>query len=65
MEKGRFYGMGYAPASISCTHIDDFKKHVTQYPESEYIRGLIYQYASKYPHRKVELSEPGFEGFRD
>ena len=55
MEKGRFYGMGYVPANVSCTHIDDFKKHVTQYPESEYIRGLVYQYATKYPHRKVEF----------
>lgn len=55
MEKGRFYGMGYVPANVSCTHIDEYKKHLTQYPESEYIRGLVYQYASKYPHRKVEF----------
>jgi DNA polymerase-3 subunit epsilon len=55
MEKGRFYGMGYVPANVSCTHIDDFKQHITQYPESEYIRGLVYQYATKYPHRKVEF----------
>ena len=55
MEKGRFYGMGYVPSNASFTHIEDYKKHVTQYPESEYIRGLIYQYATKYPQRKVEL----------
>jgi DNA polymerase-3 subunit epsilon len=55
MEKGRFYGMGYVPANVSCTHIDDFKQHITQYPESEYIRGLVYQYATKYPDRKVEF----------
>jgi DNA polymerase-3 subunit epsilon len=55
MEKGRFYGMGYAPANVSFTHIDEYKKHVTQYPESEYIRGLVFQYASKYPHRKVQF----------
>jgi DNA polymerase III subunit epsilon len=55
MEKGRFYGMGYVPANVSFTHIDDYKKHVTQYPESEYIRGLVYQYASKNPHRKIEF----------
>lgn len=55
MEKGRFYGMGYVPANVSFSHIDDYKKHVTQYPESEYIRGLVYQYASKYPQRRVEF----------
>ncbi|MEJ7677187.1 MAG: hypothetical protein WKG06_04805 [Segetibacter sp.] len=55
MEKGRFYGMGYVPANVSFTHIDDYKKHVTQYPESEYIRGLVYQYATKYPQRRVEF----------
>lgn len=53
MEKGSFYGMGYLPSNVSCTHIDEVKKHVTQYPESDYIRGLVYQYASKYPERKV------------
>ncbi|WP_033412400.1 exonuclease domain-containing protein [Segetibacter koreensis] len=56
MEKGSFYGMGYLPANVSCTHIEEVKKHVTQYPESDYIRGLVYQYASKYPQRKVELN---------
>jgi DNA polymerase-3 subunit epsilon len=56
MEKGRFYGMGYAPAHMSFTHIDEYKKHVTQYPESDYIRGLVYQYATKNPHRKVEFT---------
>ncbi len=55
MEKGRFYGMGYVAANVSFTHIDEYKKHVTQYPESEYIRGLVYQYADKNPHRKVEF----------
>lgn len=55
MEKGRFYGMGYVPSNVLFTHIEDYKKHVTQYPESEYIRGLVYQYATKYPQRKVEF----------
>ena len=59
MEKGSFYGMGYLPANVSCTQIDEVKKYVTQYPETDYIRGLVYQYASKHPHRKVDL-EPAF-----
>ncbi len=56
MEKGRFYGMGYAPGNVSFTHIDEYKKYVTQYPESEYIRGFVYQYASRYPQRKFDFS---------
>lgn len=55
MEKGRFYGMGYVPANVSYSGIDDLKQHVTQYPESEYIRGLVYQYASKFPEKKVQF----------
>jgi DNA polymerase-3 subunit epsilon len=53
MENGRFYGMGYAPANVSCTHIDEAKQYVTQYPENDYIRGLVYSYASKHPKRMM------------
>lgn len=56
MEKGRFYGMGYLPPNSTFSHIDEYKKHITQYPESEYIRGLVYQYANKNPQRKVEFA---------
>ncbi len=55
MEKGRFFGMGYMPLLNSCTHIDDVKQHLTQYPESEYIHGLMYKYASQFPHKKIEF----------
>ena len=55
MEKGRFYGMGYAPANISYSLIENVKQHVTPYPESDYIRGLMYQYVSKHPGRKIEF----------
>ena len=54
MEKGRFYGMGYAPANISYSLIENVKQHVIPYPESDYIRGLMYQYVSKHPGRKIE-----------
>ena len=52
MEKGKFYGMGYAPKNLSLNAIEELKTHVTQYPENSYIRGLVYQYAQKFPHRK-------------
>lgn len=56
IEKGRFYGMGYMPSNTSITTIDDIKPHITQYPENGYIRGLVYQYASRFPERKVQLA---------
>jgi DNA polymerase-3 subunit epsilon len=55
MENGRFYGMGYVPASLSAQHPDELKPHLTPYPENGYIRGLVHQYATKYPERKREF----------
>ncbi len=53
MEKGRFYGMGYLPPDAAVQTVDDLKAHLTQYPENGYIRGLVYQYSSKHPERKL------------
>jgi DNA polymerase-3 subunit epsilon len=55
MEEGKFYGMGYLNASLSTLSPDDLKQHLTIYPETDYIRNLIYQYVSKWPERKVVL----------
>jgi DNA polymerase-3 subunit epsilon len=52
IEQGRFYGMGYLPGSYSCTSIHDLKSSLTQYPDNDYVRHLIYQYADRHPHRK-------------
>ena len=56
MENGRFFGMGYIPANVSISSIADIKPHITPYPENGYIRGLVYQYASKHPDRRRELA---------
>ncbi len=55
MEKGRFYGMGYVSDSTSLSHLEEIKKHVTIYPENNYIRGLIYKYAERFPEKKMEF----------
>jgi DNA polymerase-3 subunit epsilon len=55
MEEGKFYGMGYLSSSSSNLSPDDLKQHLTIYPETDYIRNLIYQYVSKWPERKVVL----------
>ena len=33
--------------------IDDLKYRLTPYAENDYIRGLVYQYAARYPHKKI------------
>ncbi|MDB5193548.1 MAG: polymerase subunit epsilon [Segetibacter sp.] len=54
MENGRFYGMGYLPHNVSISSLDQIKSQITPYPENDYIRGLIYQHAGKYPEKKIE-----------
>lgn len=55
MEKGRFYGMGYLPSHVNISGLDELKNYMTPYSESDYIRGLVYQHAGKFPHKKIAL----------
>ncbi len=55
MEKGRFYGMGYLPSDVSVSTVDELKNYITPYSENDYIRGLVYQHATKYPQKKIIL----------
>jgi DNA polymerase-3 subunit epsilon len=59
MEKGKFYGMGYIPAGVQIntgmTSREELKNYLTPYPENDYIRGLVYQYAEKFPKKKISL----------
>lgn len=55
MEKGRFYGMGYLPSDVGITTLEECKSHLTPYSENDYIRGLVYQHAARYPDKKVLL----------
>jgi DNA polymerase III subunit epsilon len=55
MEKGKFYGMGYIPAGVGITSREELKNYLTPYPENDYIRGLVYQYAERYPNKKVSF----------
>jgi len=55
IEKGKFYGMGYLPPEISIHQIDELKHFLTPYTENDYIRGMIYQYAERFPYKKVGL----------
>lgn len=53
MEKGKFYGMGYLPSDVQIMSREELKPYLIQYPESDYIRGLVYQYAEKNPQKKI------------
>ncbi len=55
IEKGRFFGMGYLPSDMDFHAIDDLKSHLTPHAENDYIRGLVFQHISRYPHKKVPL----------
>ena len=57
IEQGKFYGMGYLPGHYRFSSISELKSGLTQYPDNDYIRQLVYQYADKHPHRKLVFSE--------
>ena len=56
IEKGKFYGMGYLPSEIPIQEVDELKNSLTPYVENEYIRGLIFQYAERFPYKKIEFA---------
>jgi DNA polymerase-3 subunit epsilon len=47
--------MGYVPADAVIRQADDLKTYLTSYPENDYIRGLVYQYVTKRPEKKIEF----------
>ena len=47
--------MGYLPGDVAAQSIDELKSYLTPYSENEYIRGLVYQYAARFPHKKKVL----------
>jgi DNA polymerase III subunit epsilon len=55
IEQGRFYGMGYLPADNVIGDAETLKEHLTRYPENDYMRGLVYQYAERWPTKKSYL----------
>lgn len=55
VEKGKFYGMGYLPSDSNFTGVEQLKNYLTPYVENDYIRGIIFKYAARFPYKKVEL----------
>ncbi|HVS95091.1 MAG TPA: exonuclease domain-containing protein [Puia sp.] len=55
VERGRFYGMGYLPADAAIFDPSDLKQYLTPCAENDYMRGLIYAYAERWPSKKILL----------
>jgi DNA polymerase-3 subunit epsilon len=57
VERGKFYGMGYLPTDVDAiVEINQLKNYLTPYPENDYMRGLVYQHADRWPNRKIDIS---------
>lgn len=56
IEQGKFYGMGYLPTDLAMMDASELKNHLTRYPENDYMRGLIYQHATKWPNKKFNIA---------
>ena len=57
IEKGKFYGMGYLPSGAEIRRLGELKNYLTPYAENNYIRGIVFQYAERFPYKKIEFSQ--------
>lgn len=55
IERGSFYGMGEVPEEADKNDIKTLKEHLTAYPENEYVRGLIFSHAEKFPESIINF----------
>jgi DNA polymerase III subunit epsilon len=55
VEKGRFVGMGPLENEIPLTDIPTIRQKITPYPDNDYIRRLVYQFAEKFPENKIDI----------
>ena len=55
IEKGKFFGMGYLPSDSTIHDVEELKNYLTPYMENEYIRGIIFKYAERFPYKKIEF----------
>ncbi len=55
IEKGRFYGMGYSDKTSDITDLNLIKEALKPYPENDYVKNLIYQFAQNNPDKLVNI----------
>jgi DNA polymerase-3 subunit epsilon len=51
--------MGCFPGDIHISEVDELKQCLTPYTENEYIKSMVFQYAERYPYKKVEFAISG------
>ncbi|MGI4020310.1 MAG: exonuclease domain-containing protein [Janthinobacterium lividum] len=51
MEAGQFYGMGYSDKLFNAIDLGVLKEVLKPYPENDYIKSLIYQFAARHPEK--------------
>jgi DNA polymerase-3 subunit epsilon len=56
IEAGKFYGMGYLDKNLQIPNLEALKERLTVYKENDYMRGLVYSFAEKWPEKKVMWS---------
>ncbi|MEO8794649.1 MAG: GIY-YIG nuclease family protein, partial [Daejeonella sp.] len=56
MENGKFYGMGFLNQTNFQEDILQLKDKITAYPSNDYIRNLIYNYANRFPDKKLSFN---------
>jgi DNA polymerase III subunit epsilon len=52
IENGKFYGMGFLDKELQIQNLESLKERLTIYPENDYMRGLVYSFAEKWPEKK-------------
>lgn len=55
MEKGQFYGMGYAEKTFNNVDLKVIKEVLQPYPENDYIKNLICQFAHHNPEKLIVI----------
>jgi DNA polymerase III subunit epsilon len=55
IENGRFYGMGWLDKALQIQNLETLKEQLTAYPENDYMRGLVYSFAEKWPEKKTSV----------
>lgn len=55
VEKGKFVGMGKVPKEAEFLNVATVKPLMEQMPENSFVRNLVYQYAQKFPERRMDI----------
>ncbi len=56
IEKGNFWGMGYISSTLKPSTVSNLKEYIEPFADNDFIRNSIYNYAEKYPEKKILLA---------